>query len=158
MDASAPTAALDGAGHASPIELSLDEMRRWGTTLGESLQPPRVIALRGDLGAGKTTLVQAICRGYGVTTAVTSPTFALVHEYAGTRSPVVHFDLYRLRDSRDLLQIGWDELIESHALVLIEWPERAEAALPTPRMEIRLEHVTRDGRVPRDDVRRLTIL
>ena len=78
---------------------------------------PLVVALAGDLGAGKTTLAQAICAGYGVTEPVTSPTFALVHRYDAPRSPVYHLDLYRLDRPSDLINIGWDEIVASHALI-----------------------------------------
>lgn len=120
--------------------LSLAEMTAWGEALGRSLAPPAVVALTGDLGAGKTTLVQAICRGYGVRQPVTSPTFALVHEYAGERSRVYHLDLYRLRDERELVQLGWDELLDAPALILIEWPERAGDTLPPGHLTLSLAH------------------
>ncbi|HXD23434.1 MAG TPA: tRNA (adenosine(37)-N6)-threonylcarbamoyltransferase complex ATPase subunit type 1 TsaE, partial [Gemmatimonadaceae bacterium] len=71
-------------------ELSLAELTAWGESLGAGLTAPCVITLEGDLGAGKTTLVQAVARGYGVRDAVTSPTFAIVHQYAAPRSPVFH--------------------------------------------------------------------
>src|SRR5690349_18016335 len=94
------------------------ELRDWGRRFGRSAHAPLVITITGELGAGKTTLVQAICAGYGVTEEVTSPTFALVHEYAAPRSPVHHLDLSRrhvtlslqhLPDDpgRRLLYAGW---------------------------------------------------
>jgi len=116
----------------------------WGEALGRTLRAPRVLTLAGEVGAGKTTLVQAICRGYGVAEAVTSPTFALVHEYAGGATPVYHLDLYRLRDARDLRQLGWDEIVGAHALVLVEWPDRAEDELPPGAMRLTLAHVADD--------------
>lgn len=118
----------------------------WGEALGRALRAPRVLTLAGEVGAGKTTLAQAICRGYGVHDPVTSPTFALVHEYAGGATPVYHLDLYRLRDRRDLLHLGWDELMSAPALVLVEWPERADDDIPHDAMRIVLSHV------PGDDV------
>jgi tRNA threonylcarbamoyladenosine biosynthesis protein TsaE len=132
-------------------ELSLDAMRAWGEALGTRLDPPQVVTLAGDLGAGKTTLVQAICRGYGVTEPVTSPTFALVHEYDAPRSPVYHLDLYRLRGAHELANIGWEDALASRALVLVEWPERAIGELPASRIALTLEHVPGAG-----DVRRLS--
>jgi tRNA threonylcarbamoyladenosine biosynthesis protein TsaE len=102
---------------------------------------PAVVALQGDLGAGKTTLSQAICAGLGVTEDVTSPTFALVHEYRGTHGPVYHLDLYRLRDERDLDNIGYDEIVAGQGVVLIEWPERAAGQLPADAIRIELRHV-----------------
>jgi len=122
-------------------ELTLPEMTRWGEALGASLEPPCVVTLEGDLGAGKTTLVQAIARGYGVRDAVTSPTFALVHEYHAPRSPVFHLDLYRLNGPRQLANIGWEDVLASSAVVLVEWPERAAGELPSAAHAITLAHV-----------------
>ena len=127
------------------IALTREELVAWGEAFGHAARPPLVVALSGDLGAGKTTLVQAICRGYGVTQEVTSPTFALVHEYAARRSPVYHIDLYRLDGERALTNIGWDEIVgDPHALVLVEWPDRAGSRLPPEHVPIDLEHVPGD--------------
>ena len=120
------------------------ELWAWGESFGHAVSPPRVIALAGDLGAGKTTLAQAICAGYGVTEPVTSPTFALVHRYDAPRSPVYHLDLYRIERPSDLVNIGWDEIAASHALVIVEWPERAGDLIPTDHVAIDLEHVPSD--------------
>lgn len=117
----------------------------WGEALGRTLRAPRVLTLAGEVGAGKTTLAQAICRGLGVEEPVTSPTFALVHEYEGVRSTVYHLDLYRLRDPGDLLQLGWDEIVSAPAIVIVEWPERAEGFVPSGAMRVRLSHVQGDG-------------
>ena len=133
------------------LSLNLDEMEAWGERFGRAAEPPLVVALSGELGSGKTTLVQAICRGYGVTGEVTSPTFALVHEYPGGRTPVYHLDLYRLRGPDELTNLGWDDILRDAALVLIEWPERAGSRLPPGHVPIRLEHV------PGDDGRRLLL-
>ena len=125
-------------------ELSLPELGAWGEALGARLTPPAIVTLAGDLGSGKTTLVQAICRGYGVREPVTSPTFALVHEYRAERSPVFHLDLFRLGGPRELANIGWEDALASRALVLIEWPERAgpEAPYAHPTTtQLRLAHV-----------------
>lgn len=131
-------------------ELTRDALLAWGEAFGRGLRAPCVVTLAGDLGAGKTTLVQAICRGAGVREPVTSPTFALVHEYAGGVTPVYHLDLYRLRDPRELLGLGWDEIVSAHAIVLVEWPERAGDALPPDAVRLTLSHVP-----GRDDVREL---
>jgi tRNA threonylcarbamoyladenosine biosynthesis protein TsaE len=122
-------------------ELTLDEMTTWGEALGARLVAPCVVTLAGDLGAGKTTLVQAIARGYGVTDAVTSPTFALVHEYRAPESPVFHLDLYRLEGPHQLANVGWEDILASRAIVLIEWPDRAGTELPPAALEIILAHV-----------------
>ena len=120
------------------------ELTDWGERFGHVASPPLVVTISGELGAGKTTLVQAICRGYGVTEDVTSPTFALVHRYAAPRSSVFHLDLYRLRDVDELTNIGWDEVLTEHALVLIEWPERAGTRIPHDHVPISLQHLPDD--------------
>lgn len=125
------------------LALTRDELTAWGERFGRTARAPLVVTLAGDLGAGKTTLAQAICRGYGVTEPVTSPTFALVHRYDAPRSAVYHLDLYRLRGPEELTNIGWDEIVYSQALVLIEWPERAKGALPA-HVAIDLEHAAGD--------------
>lgn len=121
-----------------------EELLAWGERFGRSVKAPAVIAISGDLGAGKTTLVQAICRGYRVRQDVTSPTFALVHEYRGERGPVYHLDLYRLTDPSQLTNLAWDDIINSPALVLVEWPEHAGSRLPGDAIHLALAHVPGD--------------
>ena len=126
------------------ILLDEAELKAWGERLGESSAAPLVIALSGELGTGKTTLAQAICRGYGVTEEVTSPTYALVHQYASPRSPVYHIDLYRLDSPAQLTNLGWDDIIVSKALILVEWPDRAGDRLPPDHVPIDLEYAEGD--------------
>ena len=126
------------------LALTLTELEAWGHSFGQAAHPPLWVALSGDLGSGKTTLVRAICRGYGVTSDVTSPTFALVHEYTAQRSRVFHLDLYRLERHDELTTLGWYDLLEEVALVLVEWPERARSAMPPDRVAIDLEHLAGD--------------
>ena len=126
------------------IAMTEAELEAWGEAFGRAARPPLVVAITGDLGAGKTTLVRAICRGAGVTEPVTSPTFALVHEYAGALGPVYHLDLYRLTTPDELTGIGWDDLMRAHALVLVEWAGRAGDRLPDDIVPIELEHVEGD--------------
>ena len=124
------------------IALTRDELVAWGSSFGAAARPPLVVAISGELGTGKTTLVQAICAGAGVHEPVTSPTFAIVHRYRGGQAtPVVyHLDLYRLDGPHQLANLGWDEIVNAHALVLIEWPERAGATLPAHAVPIDLEY------------------
>jgi tRNA threonylcarbamoyladenosine biosynthesis protein TsaE len=133
------------------LAVTLDELVAWGEAFGRAVRPPLVVALRGELGAGKTTLAQAICRGLGVTDEVTSPTYAIAHAYVGRRGPVYHLDLYRLNDERELTNVGWDDILDSGAVVLVEWPDRAGDRLPPDHVPIDLEYV--DG----DESRRLLL-
>lgn len=120
------------------------ELREWGRRFGRATHAPLIVTVAGELGAGKTTLVQAICAGYGVVDEVTSPTFALVHEYQAPRSPVHHLDLYRLDRPDQLDEIGWDELVSARAVVLVEWPERAGDRVPSGRVTLSLQHLPHD--------------
>lgn len=121
------------------------ELVAWGESVGHVAQPPLLLTVAGDLGAGKTTLARAICRGYGVAETVTSPTFALVHEYASPRSRVYHIDLYRLAGSHELTNLGWDDIVAERALVIVEWPERAGTRLPADHVSITLQHLPHDA-------------
>ena len=102
------------------------------------LQPGDAVALWGDLGAGKTTLARDILRALGVTEDVPSPTFTLVQTYETPRLTVAHYDLYRLKSSRELNELGFAEALEDGA-VLVEWPERAPEYLPDETLHLRLK-------------------
>ncbi|HBB91982.1 MAG: tRNA (adenosine(37)-N6)-threonylcarbamoyltransferase complex ATPase subunit type 1 TsaE [Bacteroidetes bacterium GWF2_49_14] len=101
----------------------------------------RLLAFFGDMGVGKTTLIQSICHSLGVVTEVTSPTFALVNEYAATGGPVFHFDFYRINRIEEALDFGIEEYFDSGAWCLMEWPERVESLLPEPLVRL---HLTED--------------
>jgi tRNA threonylcarbamoyladenosine biosynthesis protein TsaE len=122
-------------------EVTEAELAAWGATYAARLPWPSWVAISGPLGAGKTTLVRAVARALGVTEPVTSPTYALVHEYRAPRGPVHHLDLYRLDAPTQLAQLGWDDILQSSGIVLVEWPERAAGALPDGHRAITLAHV-----------------
>jgi tRNA threonylcarbamoyladenosine biosynthesis protein TsaE len=122
-------------------ELTLDELTAEGETLGRSLPPGTLLAFDGELGAGKTTFIQAIARGLGVAGPATSPTYALVHRYRGRRGPVFHLDCYRLRSPDEAADLDWEGLLAEGDAILVEWPERAGAWLPRPARRFRLHHV-----------------
>ena len=123
------------------MRLREDELNRFGEDLGRGLRSPAIIGFSGDLGAGKTTLVQAICRGVGVAVPATSPTYALVHRYHGARGPVFHLDCFRLRSPDEAADLDWEGLVAEGDAILIEWPERAGAWIPTPTRRFRLVHL-----------------
>lgn len=113
------------------MRLSADALNRFGEALGATLTAPAVIGLSGDLGTGKTTLAQAICRGLGAAEPVTSPSYALVHRHeTPTGTPVYHVDCYRLADPAHARDLGFDDMMRERAIVLIEWPERAAGWVP----------------------------
>ncbi len=112
------------------MRLSVDQLSRFGEELGRALSAPAVIGLSGEMGTGKTTLVQAICRGLGARALATSPTYALVHHYEAPGGPVYHVDCYRLASPDDARDLGFDDMVRERAIVLIEWPERAGGWAP----------------------------
>jgi|GEM_PF-184826 len=120
---------------------SPEETGRVGEILGTYAEPGTVCALRGEMGAGKTCLVQGIARGMVVPeeTAVTSPTFTLINEYPTHRGVMLyHFDLYRLGDVEELFDLGYEEYWYSDGISAVEWPEIAEAFLPERRIDVYL--------------------
>ena len=122
------------------VSLGEGELEAWGERVGREALPPLFIALRGDLGAGKTTLARAIARGAGVEEPIPSPTYNLLFRYSTPRGlAIVHLDLYRLEHPDEVWELGWGELPGGDEMVLVEWPERAESLLPEPRWEITLE-------------------
>lgn len=112
------------------MRLSAAELSRFGEALGRALRAPAVVGFSGDLGTGKTTLVQAVCRGLGARQTATSPTYALVHRYDSPAGPVYHVDCYRLRTPDEARDLGFEDMIREGAIVLVEWPERAGAWVP----------------------------
>ena len=115
----------------------------FGERVADWLRQPHnigaVVFLRGQLGAGKTTLVRGILRAFGHRSAVKSPTYTLLEPYEELDPAVLHFDFYRVGDSEELDFIGLDEMLASDALKLIEWPEQADSRLPIPDLDIQLE-------------------
>ena len=123
---------------------SPEETIAFGRTLTEMLAPPRLVLLRGDLGAGKTTLVKGIAAGFKAADEedVTSPTFTLVHEYRSPRAHLYHIDLYRIDTARELETLGLDDLRSENSILLIEWGEKFPRLQRERDVEISLE---RDG-------------
>ncbi len=132
---------------------SPEETIDFGRTLTEILTPPKLVLLRGDLGAGKTTLVKGIAAAFDAASEedVTSPTFTLTHEYRGPRANLFHIDLYRIDTQRELETLGLDDLRSENSILLIEWGEKFPRLVRERDVEIALE---RAG----EDVRRIRIL
>ncbi|SHK67604.1 tRNA (adenosine(37)-N6)-threonylcarbamoyltransferase complex ATPase subunit type 1 TsaE [Desulforamulus aeronauticus] len=116
---------------------SSEETRQFGEKMALLLQAGDIICLNGDLGAGKTAFSQGVARGLGVTSHVTSPTFTLINEYEG-RLPLYHFDVYRLGDSEEMADLGYEEYFYGPGVCLVEWAELVEDVLPEERLDITL--------------------
>src|ERR1700722_13291269 len=124
---------LPGARQTEGLGAALARGCPWGEA------EPRLIYLSGELGAGKTTLAAALLQALGVEEIVRSPSYALIETYAARAGEAVHIDLYRLRGSQELQQLGLPDYLNGRTLLLIEWPERAGGALPPADLEVRLE-------------------
>src|SRR4029077_12754140 len=127
---------------------SAEETIAFGRTLTELLAPPKLVLLRGDLGAGKTTLVKGIAAGFEAADEedVTSPTFTLVHEYRGPGANLYHVDLYRVDTQRELETLGLDDLRDGNSVLLIEWGEKFPRFVQERDVEITLERLSENER------------
>jgi tRNA threonylcarbamoyladenosine biosynthesis protein TsaE len=125
---------------------SREETEALGERLGRAARPGDVVALWGELGAGKTVLARGIARGLGLDDGlVTSPTFVILHEHLEGRLPFFHLDLYRIAPA-DAEGTGWREVVEGGGVAAIEWPDRVADELPGDRLDVRIEHAGTDER------------
>lgn len=136
------------------ITHSESETEAAGARTARALKPGCVVAMRGDMGAGKTVFVRGLARALGYTGRVTSPTFTIVNEYLCT-PPVFHFDMYRLSDAEDLYGIGWDDYLARGGICVVEWSERVEDALDAQAVTVEIEPV--DETTRKITVRGLTL-
>jgi tRNA threonylcarbamoyladenosine biosynthesis protein TsaE len=127
------------------ITNSPGETESVGAALGKIIEPGTVIAYRGDLGAGKTAFTRGLARGLGCTEIVTSPTYTIVNEYLGGRIPLFHFDMYRLRSSDDLFDIGWEDYLDRGGVCAVEWSENVDDAMEDA-LYITIEKLGEDAR------------
>jgi len=127
---------------------SADETIAFGRTLAELLAPPKLVLLRGDLGAGKTTLVKGIAAAFRAADEedVTSPTFTLIHEYRGPKASLYHIDLYRIDTPRELDTLALDDLRSENSILLIEWGEKFPRFVRERDIEISLGREGENGR------------
>ncbi|PYV66068.1 MAG: tRNA (adenosine(37)-N6)-threonylcarbamoyltransferase complex ATPase subunit type 1 TsaE [Acidobacteria bacterium] len=128
---------------------SPEETIALGKELAASLAPPKLVLLRGDLGAGKTTLVKGIAEGFEAASQndVTSPTFTLIHEYRGPSATLYHIDLYRVDTPRELETLGLDDLMDERSVLLIEWGDKFERFESERDVEISLDRVSENERL-----------
>jgi tRNA threonylcarbamoyladenosine biosynthesis protein TsaE len=129
------------------ISRAPDETRKVGAALAELLVPGDVVSLTGDLGAGKTAFVQGAARALGVQEPVTSPTFVLVRQYRGD-VPVHHVDVYRLDRVQEVLDLGFEDLLDPSGVVFVEWGDAIDALLPNDHLRVEI--------TTGDDARRLS--
>ena len=127
------------------ITHSPEETEKIGAALGKTLPPGTILAYEGDLGAGKTAFTRGLARGLGCSDIVTSPTYTIVNEYVSGRIPLFHFDMYRLRSSDDLFDIGWEDYLERGGICAVEWSENVRDAMEDA-IFIRIEKLDGDSR------------
>lgn len=124
-----------------PREFSEADLKGWGARIGGSIEPPLWISLIGPLGAGKSVLARAVCRGAGVVGHIPSPSFTLVQRYDSPRGfEIFHIDLFRLRSGDAIDPLGWDELLSSPGVVIVEWADRSGDQQPDDRWEIHMSY------------------
>ncbi len=130
---------------------SVEETWALARELARELKPGDVLCLEGDLGAGKTTFTQGLAAALGVSGRVTSPTFCIVQEHRSPTRLLVHMDLYRLHGEDDVLAIGWEDYLAQGAILVVEWPQRAETLIPDDARHVVFCHTGEDSRLIRID-------
>lgn len=131
---------------ASLICATPEQTAAAGRRLGYLLRPGMVVLLQGELGAGKTTFAQGLADGYGVAGPVTSPSFALIHEYRTASRCMVHYDPFRLDPAAAIHDTGWFDYLNDEVLLVIEWPERLGTSVPVPHLRVSIETMEDGGR------------
>lgn len=118
---------------------SLDRIAEAARSFVAHIGERRLFAFYGDMGAGKTTFIKAICDELGVTDTVSSPTFAIVNEYNSANGPIYHFDFYRINSISEVMDLGFDDYVNSGHLCLMEWPELIEDLMPDDTVRVHIE-------------------
>ena len=130
---------------------SVEETMKIGEMLGRKVSPGMTICLTGDLGTGKTHFAKGIAEGLGIKDTITSPTFTIVNEYYEGRIPFYHFDVYRVNDIDEILQVGFEEYVYGQGITLIEWADMIEAILPDEFIHVKIE------KTPKENERKITL-
>ncbi|MDP0491206.1 MAG: tRNA (adenosine(37)-N6)-threonylcarbamoyltransferase complex ATPase subunit type 1 TsaE [Verrucomicrobiota bacterium JB023] len=125
------------------------DLHQAGYLLGQEMKAGSLVALIGDLGAGKTHLTKGLVQGLGCEEVVTSPTFSLVQEYHGGRVPVYHFDFYRLQSEEELFSLGWDDYLEAGGVVIAEWANLFPDFIPADALRLRIAKIEGGRRIER---------
>lgn len=125
---------------------STDETESFAASIAAQLRPGDVIACHGGMGMGKTAFARGLARGLGLTDFVSSPTFALMNEYTNGKTPLYHFDMYRITTFDELYSTGFFDYLEQGAILFIEWSENIDGALPKNRITLTIERVDDDTR------------
>ena len=123
------------------LTYTLNQIEETARAVVEAIQGKQLFAFYGQMGAGKTTLIKAICQELGVTEEVNSPTFAIINEYEGTKGVIYHFDFYRIKKLDEVYDMGYEDYFYSGALCFIEWPELVEEVLPGDAVKVIIEEV-----------------
>ncbi len=128
------------------LRFHLQEIAAAARSFWQLFPLPAVFAFHGDMGAGKTTFIHALCSLKGVTDTVGSPTFSIINEYRYAGGKIYHIDLYRLKDEEEAIRAGVEDVLYSGDLCLVEWPDRAPGIFPPDTIQLRLEVIDRDTR------------
>jgi len=134
------------------LQCTLDNIHEAARHLWQLINGYKVVAFYGAMGAGKTTLIHALCDEKGVTSTVGSPTFSIINEYNYAGGKIFHIDLYRLKDEEEAIRAGVEDCLYSGNTCLVEWPARAEAILPENIVKIQIEVIDRDTRILKIEV------
>lgn len=116
---------------------SAEDTQKFAEKLADKLSPGNVVCLYGEMGVGKTVFTNGLCRALGACEYATSPTFTVVNEYDGGQFPVYHFDMYRIEDEDELIEIGFEEYLKNGGVCIIEWPENIPNSLPKKRIDVK---------------------
>ncbi len=137
---------LNGAAWPREVEsFSREDTYEFAKRLGEQVLPGTVVLLSGDLGTGKTVFAQGFADGLGVDDIVNSPTFTIMNIYDNGRMPLYHFDVYRIADSSEMEELGYEEYFYGDGVTLVEWPEMIEDIIPEDAARIKIEKNTEKG-------------